>query len=393
MTPANELGPGQRLGRRGKIIVLFGALLPFLVGGMALSVDTGVIGTARSQLQTAADAAALAGARQFAFNRKNTFSTIMMGKIRSDALAMVARNKVLRVTPVLNDNPSNSTTGEIVLGRLNSSDFSRTIPDTSGPVSNFNSVLIKLSRDASHGGVVPGFFSSLFTKKGSSLKVFSTATMRAYEIAGAKSVGNQSATLLPIVLDKPTFDAMMAGTTTDEFEWSDLYNSVRTGPDGITESKLYPVKNGNPGNWGTIKVGVSNNSTSTLGEQIRYGITPGQLATFPGSKIELNQNLSPPSITFEGNPGISAGIKDDLESIIGKPVFIPIYDQTGGNGNNAWYRVIKFAGVRIVFVDFKGNPKFVIVQPANVTDPTAIPNTNKEVTLDQGGAIQLHLSR
>ena len=62
----------------------------------------------------------------------------------------------------------------------------------------------------------------------------------------------------------------------------------------------------------------------------------------PTARSSSTRRQSPPSITFSGNPGISAGIKDDLTAIIGKPVVVPIYDQNGGNGNNAWYRVIAF---------------------------------------------------
>ena len=112
---------------------------------------------------------------------------------------------------------------------------------------------------------------------------------------------------------------------------------------------------GLPGNWGTVKIGVDNNSTSTLGDQIRNGITPAQLATFPDGKIQLDQRSSPPSITFEGNPGISAGIKDDLTSIIGKPVYIPIYDHNrAATATTLIYRVIAFAPVRDLNVNLPG---------------------------------------
>ncbi|MGE3819031.1 MAG: hypothetical protein AB7I30_06310 [Isosphaeraceae bacterium] len=167
---------------------------------------------------------------------------------------------------------------------------------------------------------------------------------------------------------------------------------MTSGADGVYESKLYPVASGSPGNWGTINVGVSNNSTSTLGAQIRNGVTPSQLATFPGGEIKLDTSLNPPSITFGGNPGISAGIKDDLISIIGKPVSIPIYDSNGGNGNNAWYRVVAFAPCRIVSVNFQGNPKFVIIQPAIVTDPTALIG-GPQTSWTDGGKVVLRLTR
>ena len=52
---------------------------------------------------------------------------------------------------------------------------------------------------------------------------------------------------------------------------------------------------------------------------------------------------------------------------------IPIYDQSGGNGNNATYRVIKFAPVRVMSVNFQGNPKYVISPAVLLKDPTATP--------------------
>src|SRR5262249_58541859 len=106
--------------------------------------------------------------------------------------------------------------------------------------------------------------------------------------------------------DKTTWQTMMAGQSTDQYTYNPATNTVTSGADGITESQLYPVKNGSPGNWGTIKVGVSNNSTSTLGAQIRYGITPDQLATFPDSTIQLHAILTPPSLTLSSHPSITA---------------------------------------------------------------------------------------
>jgi hypothetical protein len=138
-------------------------------------------------------------------------------------------------------------------------------------------------------------------------------------------------------------------------------------------------------------VGVSNNSTSTLSSQIQYGITPQQMATFPGGVIQLNASLSPPSITFSGNPGISAGIKAALNAIIGKPVLVPIYDQNGGNGNNAWYRVIAFQPARILDVNFQGSNKYVIIQPCLMDSPAII--KGEEQAWTRGGQTDLFLSR
>ena len=248
-----------------------------------------------------------------------------------------------------------------------------------------------------HGGVVPTIFAHLMGFAGANVTVSSTATAQAFSVSGFKASGSSNANLLPIVLD--TVDLAGDDECNEPLQRNRSVHSTTNPPTGLspaarmafTNPSLYPVSSGSPGNWGTINVGVTNNSTSTLGAQIRYGITPAQLATFPNSTIQLNDTLTPPSITFSGNPGISAGIKDDLAAIIGKPVVVPIYDNNGGNGNNAWYRVIAFQPCRILSVNFQGNPKYVIIQPCLINDLTAVTGTAQPWT--KGGQVKLYLSR
>jgi hypothetical protein len=186
---------------------------------------------------------------------------------------------------------------------------------------------------------------------------------------------------------------MMSGSTGDSYTFSSASynpptsNGVASGGDGVKESVTYPVASGLAGNWGTINFGVSNNSTSILGDQIRNGVTPAQMLNeYPDGNVVVPHQ-------FSANPGISAGIKGDLTSIIGRAVTVPIYDQSGGNGNNAWYHVYAFASIRIVAVNMTGSNKYVIVQPAIGLDPTAVPDTNAPQPWTDGGMVFLRLSR
>jgi Flp pilus assembly protein TadG len=376
------------------VAVVFAVLLPALVGFAALSVDTAIVSVARSQLSTAADAAALAGAMQLATEnrvRGGTDLTAELTAANSQAVSLATSNHVLGATPVVNANNANTSGGQIMIGYLDPTNPSSTLDSSSASTKLFNSVQVKMLRDSSHGGAVPTVFAQLMGFKGTNVTVPSTATAQSYSIRGFQATGSLNANLLPIVLDKTTWQSMMAGQSTDQYTYNSASNTVTSGADGIYESHLYPVASGSPGNWGTIKVGVSNNSTSVLSAQILNGITPAQLATFPNSTIQLDSTQSPPSITFSGNPGISAGIKSALTSIIGKPVAVPIYDLNGGNGSNAWYRVIAFQPARILSVNFQGNPKYVIIQPALLNDATGIPGTSQSWT--SGGLISVQLTR
>jgi Flp pilus assembly protein TadG len=379
---------------RGGVAPMFAVLLPLLVGFVALAVDVATIAVARSQLSTAADAAALAGAVQLATENRVQGGTNLTAEIsasNNQAIALGSANYVLGNAPVLNGNTPNITGGQIMVGYLDPNNPQSTLDTSSGSTALFNSVQVTMIRDPSHTGLVPSFFGKIMGFGGASVSVSSTAMAQPYSISGFQAVGQLNASLLPIVLDKPTWQAMMAGRTQDQYTYNASSNTVTAGADGITESVLYPVGSGSPGNWGTIKVGVSDNSTSTLSAQIQYGITATQLATFPNSTIQLDTTQIPPSMNFGGNPGISAGLMSALQAIIGKPVAIPIYDLNGSIGSNAWYRVIAFQACRILSVNFQGDPKYVIIQPALLTDQTAIAGSATSWT--SGGVTVVQLVR
>jgi hypothetical protein len=408
------MGPVRSTRRisRGSQIIMTAMLLPVVFGTMALTVDTGVKAVALGQLRTVADAASLAGAMALASdNRLNQGLSSLsteMSSARSYAIAAGTANRVLAKNAVIFDNPSNAANGQVRIGFLSPTDTTSPSVDSSVAQTQFNSVQVTAKLDATHGGLVPAYFSKIWGNSGSAASVTGIATIQNYDVVGFRpgsSSSGQGPNLLPITLDKTTYQAMMAGTTTDQYTYcppgfggAGSYGTVIAGADGITESQLYPVATGNPGNWGTVQIGVSNNSTSTLGAQIRYGITPAQLATFPNGQITLDQtdtstNPPTPYTIFNGNPGISAGIKDDLASIIGRPSYIPIYDQTDGNGSNAWFRIITFATVRVLSVNFQGNPKYVIIQPCLNNDPMAIPSSTPSSAWSNGGVIRIFLAR
>lgn len=384
-----------RRAERGNTFLLFALMLPVLVGFVALAVDTAVVAVARAELRTVSDAAALAGAQKLADDYRLqgiTDLTSEIGAANSSAATIGQANFVLGEAPRIVQDTANAGSGDVLVGYLDPTNTGSTLDTSNASKIKFNSVQVTAQRSTDHVGLVPTYFAQLLGFGGTQVAVQSTATAWVYSISGFKGDGTNNAHLLPIVLDVDTYNAMIGGTTQDQYSWDPATQTVTSGQDGVTESVLYPVRSGSPGNWGTIKVGVSNNSTSTLSSQIQYGITPAQLATFPNSTIALDTTQNPPSIIFSGNPGISAGIKSALESIIGDPVIIPIYDINGGNGNNAWYRVVKFAPARILDVNFQGNPKYVIIQPALVRDPLATPGTPQS-SWTQGGLVELHLSR
>jgi Flp pilus assembly protein TadG len=373
---------------RGMVLVLAALLLVAMLSFVALAVDIGVIATAQAQLKTVTDAAALAGARQLASDRRISTTitnlTPETNAARTQAIAIGQANSVLgQAAQVISSN--------VVIGYKNVNPPNMDPPDanvnTSASFTTYNSVQVTAST------TVAALFSAAFRSTGSTVSVTSTATVEVDQIQGFQDNLNVNAGILPIVMDSTAYNQMITGNGGDNYTFTFTSynppnsNGVTAGPDGIAESVTYPITTDLPGNWGTINFGVSSNSTKSLGDQIANGITPAQMTNeFPSGTVTAPHQ-------FGGNPGISAGLESALTSIIGQAVTVPIYDQSGGNGTNAWYHVVSFASVRVVAVKLTGNNKYVVVQPAINDDPTAIPNTGQPNSWSSGGVIFLHLSR
>ena len=133
--------------RRGKILVLTAVMAPVLFGAALVSTDTVVIVNAEAQMKTAADAAALAGAMALVDEtrvRGATDLTSLMSSARAKAISVATTNRVLEAVPVIQDNSSNSPSGDVVIGYLSPNDTTSPSPSTTSSQSTFNAVQVAI---------------------------------------------------------------------------------------------------------------------------------------------------------------------------------------------------------------------------------------------------------
>ncbi len=173
-------------------------------------------------------------------------------------------------------------------------------------------------------------------------------------------------------------EAVVASSTNDSFRFEN--DRVLAGSDGLFECNLYPQGTGSPGNRGTVDIGSQNNSTADISRQVLDGISAQDFVDL-GKPLRFD---AAGVLTLNGDTGISAGIKDELASIIGQKRIIPIYRSVSGNGNNATYTIVRFEGVRILDVKLTGpkDGKRVIVQPAKMLARHAIVSSGGGYTSD-----------
>jgi hypothetical protein len=375
--------------RRGAVAVLTAILLVVFLGFVALAVDIGFIVVGHAELQNAADAAALAGASQLldhellkGSTHQSTAIDSAMTNGRAQAKGFAQQNPCIGKALQLDDNTPNTLTGDICFGLLsNPADRSQTLVPTVPGVGPYpNSVQVIAHRDATRNGSLALFFARIFGITSQGLDAKATATYEG-RINGFKIQwpGTTTCKLLPYTLDVNVWNQLVAGTGSDNFTRSSS-GAVSSGSDGIPECKLFPLSNGNgsgdgdlpPGNFGTVDIGASNNSTSDIARQILYGPNVSDLSYFPGGALQLDPVTH--TVILQGDTGVSAGVKDELASIIGQPRIIPLYSSVTGNGNNAHYTIVAFVGVTILEVDLTGSlsSKHITIQPCYVIEPNAL---------------------
>jgi Flp pilus assembly protein TadG len=353
--------------RQGTVAVLSCFLMIALLGMVAFAVDLGYMANGQTELQRAADAAALAACAELRYGDIDTLpgSTVNMSANVADAPTVAgqyaAANKVCGSSPAL-------AASDIVVGYMANPGQPGGTIETGGDINNYNAVQVTVRRSSSQNGLVPAFFSKVFGQTGETASATSTAAFIGnfsgfgLPSSGGGGSGAGTATLmfLPYALDLDTWNALLAGTGNDNWRWNPNTQTVTSGCDGILECNLFPQGTGSPGNRGTVCIGGS--GTSTLVRQIQYGLSAGDLQSYGGSlTLDSTGNLYLPA-----KPGISAGTKSALAAIIGQTRVIPVFSSITGNGANAEYDIVQFVGVRVLDVNLTGSmsSKHLTVQPA-----------------------------
>ena len=358
--------PRRRTDRRGAALVFAVFLIFVFLAMVALVVDIGYLANSKSELQRATDSAAMAACWDFVEGLASGESDSQcMAAATTTAVDVCEDNRICKTAPTL-------LASDVDFGYLSDhEDRNITIDYTNTANANAVTVLAKRSNDVN--GNVPFFFAKVFGFQGAEVQAQATAyvvrSVRGFEVPSDGS----NLEILPLALDEETWLDMLNGEADDEYSWDESSGTVTSGEDdGILEVNLFPQDTGAPGNRGTVDIGSNNNSTNDIARQITDGVSESDL-DHHGGTLELNDDGE---LDLNGDTGISAGVKDELASIIGEPRIIPIFREVNGPGNNAMYTIVRWAGIRILYVKLTGKMKNkrVIVQPAPIVSPGIIPS-------------------
>jgi len=349
----------NRTDRKGNVLVLAVILMAAMFAFLAFAVDIGYLSVVRSELQRTADAAAIAAAWELLDEealRGGDSSYCMEDNARTLASQYATWNVVM-------GDGMGLAQQDVAVGYL-ADPFDRSAEVDFQSECSPNAVQVCVRKTADQNGTVPFFFARTLGYDGTATQAQATAVLLKDFIGWRSSTSGDNVEMLPFALDLETWLELLAGNAEDHWSWNVELREVQSGSDGILEVNLFPQGTGSPGNRGTVDIGSSNNSTADIARQILEGISAEDLA-YHGGELKLDANGQ---LELNGDTGISAGVKDELASIKGRPRIIPIFSQVTGPGNNAQYTIVRFAGIRIMDVKLTGKMKSkrVIVQPANV---------------------------
>jgi Flp pilus assembly protein TadG len=371
-----------RFARRGTVVVFLAVCLVLIVGMAALAIDLARVNLARAELQSAADSAALAGAGVLLNEGRLKGPEqlqLMFAQARATAAAYAGRNPVMGQALSVDLNAANASDGEIVIGYLGDP-TNHAAPLVYSDPAAFNTIRVQVFRNEMRNGSIAMTFAQLLGHQSASVAATAAASFQDGINGFSVSDGKPNAQLMPFALHEDVLTALLrtpASSANDYYRYDPQTHTVSLGSDGIPELNIYPGGGSGqlpPGNFGTVDIGSPNNSTADISRQIREGVSQADLAYFDG-ELRLGADGTLP---LNGDTGLSAAVKDDLQAVAGRPRIIPVFRYVSGPGNNAYYTITGFAGIRIMEVHLSGamSHKRLIVQPAVVADGSALSGGN-----------------
>lgn len=376
--------------KRGSVLVLFAVSVTMIFVITAIVLDLGYIALTKSELQNAADSAALAGVLELidedAITRTFDQSDDVVDA-RDVSQSYSLYNKAASKNVALDRNDINAEDGGIVVGYIDDPVSLDSAFETAN-LSRYNSVKVTAKRAPEINGMLDLMLGSFSGMDKIALQSTAVASIED-RVVGFDVNGDGTLDMLPFSIFVDAWDAVydpdFIETETCPIEVEDNY-SIHDGvvfkncSDGIPEIKLYPNKEAvcglpaAPGNFGTIDLGQENNSTDDIRRQIVEGISENDLVAMGGMILSDPDGDGIFTKWVDGDAGVSTSIRSPLMEIKGQPRLLPLHRDLVGTGDNAQYELCRFVGVAVVDVKMTGalENRHIIVQPAQVIEAKAI---------------------
>ena len=409
----------QRGARKGAVIVMVAVLLVVLLGCVALAVDIGYLYVARTELQRAADAAAMAGAQ--ALGRSSQDSPLGDYYQSSEEVYSEAE-KYARLNTAVGQGVVLDRHSDVKIGFLEfPHDLTASLQTVALDQANAVHVIARRN-SANADGQIKLFFAPIWGLFSAPVSASAIAVLddRFYGYAPKKTIGG--CPVIPFAVDEAVWeDQIVNGNGPDEYTYDADNENVLTAPDMTPEIRLFPEQLGPPsqgghpqvegaeagdtnagsGNFGLLNIGPSTGTagTSTIVRQINEGISAEDLNDMTGEPmIRFYNQVSGEPVVFNavsydvtGDPGIKAGVEDAMQAKIGEVVGFFLYKSVTEQGSNAIFDIVGMRFGRVMQVELSGSVgggnttmKAIIIQKVAYYGPdimtsSYVPSTDRTI--------------
>ncbi len=373
--------------RRGVVAAQVLLLLPVIIGFAVLTVDVGTLYNTRSDLQSAADSAALASAIELTTDemmavRYGSSSTSLTSTIANTASHYTSLNSTFDRTSL------SVESGDIRFGEILLSSSSGAL-DTSVGLDALNAIEVTIRCDAnSANGPAALFFTSLFGYNTADVHASATAAFDDRFVGFTPP--NGEGPLIPFAVHENIFFAISA----DGYSFDSDTETIDTTSDGIPELNLYPHAGDASGNFGLLNIGSNNMGVPELREDIESGVTADDLIAegIPDGLLSFyDSDGNPTTYNISGNPGMKTTLQTSIETRIGQTVGFLLHDGASGNGANAVFHITGIRFGRVMATKLNGNPngRYVWIQPVTYSGPGVTVGPSAPSSDGVAGSLQL----
>lgn len=370
--------PAQRVrpSRRGTLLP--GLAIAILTVGccLALVLDKLWLDAARGELQTAAEAAALAAAGRLADDERINLTAepqILTSAARELAADVASHNRCAGRPVLLNAEPGGHLQfGSYVLNADNG--LNEFVETESLPTS----VRCRIVQSRELGNPVARLFSGLSGQSGGDAIGMAEASLTNL-VVGVRPFEGGPVPALPLAIWEldPTNERtdtwvaqIEAGAGGDDWTFNSETKRVEPGSDGLPEMVLAPMPPGgksSDANFQILNVGNGLDEEQIV-LQVQTGWTIGDLADFAG---ELRFDGNPP--TIECSAQVYDPTLEALLHAIGQKRIVPLYElHQGSGGDIGEVTLSRLVAVRVLAVDASSGVPQITVQPTVVATRTAL---------------------
>jgi hypothetical protein len=372
--------------RPGAIAPLAALTILIIVAMVAFCVDMAFIVETENELQSVADASALAAVQQLMGDSQHQNGLVQYYLPGQTNQAAIIRTAVSNARAAARACASTNTAGGVTNLVLNDDDIRFGISDGNGGYWEMsqrvldlgflgfpNTVKVTVRRESQTNGSLNLFFAPAIGTNKVDLAATAAATLYTGTIDGFQNNFGQYSGVLPMAYDVNHWNNYLnTGLGPD--------GSMDTAANGAPQLQIYPSLK-YTGDFGLLSLDQNNDGASTIAGWINNGVPQSDVQQEYNASLLPLSSHDPTKWDWKGTSGLTTDTIHTLSSYVGGtyllPLFKPVdpgipdpstYQPGVGQGTNYDYNIVQFVGVQITAVDNKG----VHVQPTGVLDPTAV---------------------